>query len=208
MKTNELFHILIAIIVSAFVVSFTNLGTESYSFAFLFFLIIFILNIATKKLTAYSMQCDTEIKIWHFQRYGLYERSHFKTPIPIGIILPFIISILTLGKVPFLATTQTEITASKAKVAKRQGIYRYSEITDFENGLIPAAGIAVILFFAIVAYFLGVPDFSKYAILFASFNMLPLGHLDGTKIFFGSKVLYAILGVLCLIGLSYIFLLV
>ena len=32
-------------------------------------------------------ESEEETKIWSFSRYGLYERSYFKYPIPIGIIL-------------------------------------------------------------------------------------------------------------------------
>ncbi len=208
MKTNEIFLILLAVIVSAFVVSFRNLSLEKFIFSALFFIVIFIFSIGAKKLASNYLQCGVETKIWSFQRYGWYERSYFKTPIPIGIILPFILSILSLGYVPWLATTQTEITASKSKVAKRHGIYRYSEMTDLEAGWISASGIFVCLILAVISYFVGLSDLSRYSIIFAAFGMLPLGNLDGTKILIGNRVLWAVLAVLCIVGVSYVFLLV
>lgn len=204
MQGKELGQIILALIVSAFAVSFKYLSLETFLLALLFFAVIFAFNVGAKKLYAYSLQSDAEIKIWHFQRWGWYERSHFPIPIPIGIILPFLLSILSLGYVPWLATTQTEIQASRAKVAKRHGIYRYSEMTESGTGWIAAYGIIAVLFLALVSYFINLPILSKYAILFCFFNIIPLGHLDGTKILFGNKVLWAVLAVLCLTGLGYI----
>ncbi|MBU3913401.1 MAG: hypothetical protein KKE50_04890, partial [Nanoarchaeota archaeon] len=129
MKTFEIVHIILAAIVSAFVVRFNALSIETFMMAFIFFILIFIFSIGAKKLAANFLQSDIETKILHFQRWGWYERSYFKTPIPIGLLFPFFLIILTLGRVPWLATTQTEIIASKAKIAKKHGIYRYSEMT-------------------------------------------------------------------------------
>jgi len=206
MKFNEIAQIILVIIVLAFSASFKNL--INFPFVCIFLAIIFIVNIGAKKLMAYYLQSGVETKIWNFQRFGLYERSHFKKPIPIGIILPFLIAILSLGNVTWFASTQSEITASRARVAKRHGIYRFSEMTESSMGIIVAAGIFACLILAILAYIVGFPEISKLAILFAAFNMLPLGHLDGTKIFFGSIVLWAVMAILCLIGLGYVFFLV
>lgn len=212
MNLREIIHILLATIVMAFAVSFINISKLSFPIDFLmallFFIVIFIFSIGAKKLAAYYLQSDAETKIWQFQRYGLYERSYFKKPIPIGFILPFIVTIITLGYVPWLATTQTEIQASKSRVAKRHGIYRFSEMTDSDMAWITAAGIFVPLVLAVIAYLIDLASLSRLAILFASFNMIPLGNLDGGKIFFGSRVLWTVLAVLCLIGIGYLFLLV
>ncbi|MBU3912680.1 MAG: hypothetical protein KKE50_01160, partial [Nanoarchaeota archaeon] len=126
----------------------------------------------------------------------------------IGLLFPFFLIILTLGRVPWLATTQTEIIASKAKIAKKHGIYRYSEMTDSDLAWITSAGIFACFILAILAYLLNLPDLSRYAILFACFNMIPLGQIDGTKIFFGNLLLWFILAIISLLGLGYIFLLV
>ncbi|MBU4086822.1 MAG: hypothetical protein KKB21_04580 [Nanoarchaeota archaeon] len=208
MKTFEIVHIILAAIVSAFVVRFNALSIETFMMAFIFFILIFIFSIGAKKLAANFLQSDIETKILHFQRWGWYERSYFKTPIPIGLLFPFFLIILTLGRVPWLATTQTEIIASKAKIAKKHGIYRYSEMTDSDLAWITSAGIFACFILAILAYLLNLPDLSRYAILFACFNMIPLGQIDGTKIFFGNLLLWFILAIISLLGLGYIFLLV
>jgi len=208
MKTIEIVHVLLAAVVSAFVVQFRNLSPETFALAFLFFIVIFIFSIGAKKIMANFLQSDIETKIWHFQRWGWYERSYLKTPLPIGLLLPFFLIILTLGRVPWLATTQTEVIASKARVAKMRGIYRYSEMTDGDIAWITAAGTFACFFLAIIAYLVNLPDLSRYAVLFAAFNMIPLGNLDGTKIFFGSIILWFVLAAISLLGIGYVFMLV
>jgi Zn-dependent protease len=208
MKIGEIGQILIAVIVLAFTLSIVNLSLTRFLTAAIFLAIIFFVTIFAKKLMAYSLQGDIETSIWKFQRYGFYERSYFKTPIPIGIILPFLLSILTLGKVSWLASTQTEVTATKSRVAKRHGIYRYSEMTDGDMAWIISSGIFACIILAIISYIVGFPELSKLSILFACFNLIPLGNLDGTKLFFGNLYLWIVLSALSLVGLFLILFLV
>ena len=64
------------------------------------------------------------------------------------------------------------------------------------------------LVLAVVAYIIGQPDLARYSIYFSVWNLLHLGQLDGTKIFFGSRILWVVLFILSLIGLSLAFFLV
>lgn len=208
MELNEIFSVLLAVIVLAFTVSLAKLNFDTFILAALFFIIIFIVNITAKKLTAYYMQASVETKIWQFQRYGIYERSYFKYPIPIGIILPFLVSVFSLGSFFWLAATQSEIKASKARVIKKHDFYSFSEMTEFHIGVIPAAGIFACLVLAFIAYLINQPELGKLSIYFAAFNMIPLGNLDGTKIFFGSIILWFILAAVTLIALGYALLLI
>jgi len=207
-KFNEFLHLAIVIMVLAFSVSLKNLNTIKFLYSILFFVIIFFVYIAAKKAAAYYLQASVETRIWSFQRYGIKERSYFKTPIPAGIILPFVLSILSLGNFYWLASTQSEITARKSRVIKKHDFYSFSEMTEFHIGLIPAAGIFACLILAFVSYFIGQGELGRLAIFFASFNMIPLGNLDGTKTFFGSLILWFVLAALCLIALGYAFYLI
>ena len=207
-RTNEILHILLAIIVLAFAVSLAKLNIINFLIACLFFAIIFLVNIAAKKAAAYYLQCDVETKIWQFQRYGFKEKQYFKTPIPIGIILPFLISVLSLGNFYWLASSQSEITARKSRVIKKHDFYSYSELTEWHVGLIPAAGIFACLLLGFIAYFLNQGELGRLAIFFACFNMIPISDLDGTKIFFGSLILWFVLAALSLIALGYAMLLI
>lgn len=209
MKIMEIFSILLVIIVLAFSLSFANLSLESFLYSALFMAIILSVNVFAKKITAYLFQSEAEVRIWSMQRWGYYERSYLKTPVPIGLLLPFFLTILSLGYFTWLASMQTEVTATKARVAKRHSIYRYTEITDWDLGWISASGIIACHILAILSYLLGFSELSRLAVLFAAFNMIPISKLDGTKIFFANTiVLWCVLAVISLIGLGYVFFLV
>lgn len=212
METKEIWHIIIAVIILAFAVSvganFVALTLVNFLWALLFFAIISLVSVVAKKLTAHYLEAGVETRIWYFQRYWIRERDYFKMPIPIGVILPFLMTIASLGSYFWLAATQSEITAKKSRVIKRHDFYSYTEMTEFHIALICAAGIFACLVLSFLAYLINVPDLGKYAIYFAFFNMIPLGKLDGTKIFFGSVIMWFVLAAITVIGTLYALLLV
>lgn len=203
---KEILVLLLALLVLSFSNAFTNTG--NFINSLLIFSIILIIYITAKKLTAYYYEAEEETKIWTLQRYGLYERSKFKYPIPIGIILSFLLSILTFGYVKWFAVTESDVKPSITRAARRHQIYSFSEMTEWHLALISAAGIASSLALSLVAYILNFPELTKASIYFACFNLLPIGKLDGTRVFFGSIVLWATLASISLIALAYALLLI
>lgn len=203
MKINEYIQVLIVVIVLAFSASLIKLSIESFLLSALFIVIIFAVNIAAKKLVAYYMQASIETSIWQFQRYGIKEKQHLKYPVPAGIILPFLLSIVSFGSFVWMAGTQSDITARKSRVIKKHDFYSYSEMTEWHVGVIPAAGIVACLALAFIAYLAGFGELGKLAVLFSVFNMLPLGELDGTKIFFGSLIMWFVIAAISIIALGY-----
>ena len=101
--------------------------------------------------------------------------------------------------------TETDIKPTVARAAKRHDFYSYSELTEWHVGLIPAAGIIFTLMLAFIAYLFDIGELGRIAIYFACFNMIPIGNLDGAKIFFGSKTLYFSLLAVVVISFSYAF---
>jgi Zn-dependent protease len=79
-------------------------------------------------------------------------------------------------------------------------------MTDYHLAIISAAGIFFCFLLAILAYFLNFSDLARLSVFFACFNLLPLGKLDGSRIFFGSRLLYTSLVLIALIALVYVFL--
>jgi hypothetical protein len=208
MKNNELTSVLIAIIVLAFSFTMFKFSLDNFIYYLLFIAIIFIVNIIAKKLTAFYVQSGVETRIWHFQRYGFKEKEYLKKPFPIGVVLPILISFASLGSFVWMAATQSEIRALKSRVAKKHDFYSYSEMTEWHIAVIPALGIIACLVLAFLAYLMHFPTLGKLAIFFSVFNMIPLGELDGTKIFYGSVVLWFILAAISLIALGYALLLI
>lgn len=204
-KLKEIVHLIIAILLFAFIISFLK---ESYIFlaSLLIASIIILVNVFSKKLLAYYLETETEQKIWHFQRWGWYQRSYFKKPIPIGLILPFILVLISYpyGFLKVLTFLQFDVKPTSARAAKRHGLYRYSEMTEWHIAAIAGIGIFANLVLAVLAYVIGYSDLARYSIYYAAWNLLlPLGQLDGAKILFSSRRLWALLVILTLIGLFY-----
>lgn len=202
LKLKESVHIIIAIALFAFIISFLQ-GLNAFAIALIIAAIIMVVSIFAKKLMAYYLESETEQKIWHWQRWGYYARSHLKKPIPAGIIFPFILVWISypLGFLKVLTFLQFEVKPTSARAAKRHGLYRYSELTEWHIALIAGTGVIACLILAIIAYLLGYPDLARYSIYFSAWNLLPLGQLDGSKILFGSKLLWFVLAIPTLIGL-------
>jgi Zn-dependent protease len=203
-KAAELMHAILAILILAFVISFLS-GLQSFLSALIISAILIAINLIAKKSIAYFLDARAETRIWHLQRYWVYKKSYFKKPFPAGLILPFILVWISLGYIKWLAVTEFQVYPRKSRVAKRHGLYRYSEMTEFHVSFIAAAGIFASLIAAAFAYLLNFPDFARLSIYFASFNMLPISNLDGSKIFFGSQITWYSLSILCIIGLGYSF---
>ena len=168
-----------------------------------------MINIASKKITASRLDADVEHEIWRIQRYGLKEGDHLQKSVPIGVILPIFVSVITLGAVSLSTLLTYETRALKRRAAKRFGPFSFTEMTDYHNALVGAAGIISTLLVAFVSYWIpGASQLGLIATSYAFFNMFPIGKLDGAQIFFGSRVLWATLAVIVLIFTSYAILLV
>jgi len=183
MKTNEIYHILLVLVVLIFSVV--------------------LINIITKKIVAYHFETSIEHKIWSVDRFGLKRQNYFKNKIPFGIIIPFIAALVSLGNFLFLAALEFDIKTLTARVSKRHEWYKFTDVTDIHLGIIAASGVILNLMFAIVGYLLGFSLFAKLNIYYAFYCMIPLWNLDGTKIFFANKNIWAVLGAIVLIFLLY-----
>ena len=195
---KETLHILAAILIFTLVAAFSSLlqgNLAHLAIAFLFTTLIILVNIVTKKGTASLLDANVEHEIWSFSQFGLKPQHHLKNPLPLGIILPLFFSLISLGilKIPSLLTYET--TPLKRRAAKRFEYYSYSQMTDWHNALIGASGIIAVLLLSIIAYFLpyNLETLAKLGVYYALVNLIPLSKLDGTQIFFGSRVIYTIL---------------
>ena len=135
----------------------------------------------------------------------LTKEQYFKKPFPIGIFLPILVALVSLGNFIWMAAMVFDVKPKISRVAKRHGLYSFSEMTESHIGMIAAVGVLVNIAAAILAYFLGFPTFARLNIFFAFYNILPFSDLDGNKIFFGNMVLWSFLATLVLIGLGYAF---
>ncbi len=196
---------IILILLVILILSFTLNLLEDWN-AFLLILssvsIIIVANIFMKKILAYYLDSEIEIKLWGIRRFGFKASQHFKRVFPAGIFFPIISKALLFPFKNFiwLASLVFDVKPKVYRAAKRHGSYSFSEITEGQIGIIAASGIVINLILAVIGYFLGFHTFTQLNIYYAFFNMLPISDLDGNKIFFGNIVLWIFLAALTLIG--------
>src|SRR3989344_2097383 len=121
--------LVIATIILAFSASLaTKLSNFLYVLASIF--IILLVNIIAKKIASYYVDSEIEIRLWEVSRYGFAPSKRFKKPLPAGLIIPLVVSILSLGYVKWLASLVFEVKPKVYRAAKRHGLYRSSEMTE------------------------------------------------------------------------------
>jgi len=193
MTSNDIFKESSVIFISALVIglglSFTGQGFSTFLIAFTTILMIILINVFAKKLFGYHLETNVTTKFWTWYHYGLKNKDHLNAPLAM-IWMPLVTSLITMGNFVWLAITEFDVTARPERVAKRHGLYRYTEVTEWHMSLIAATGIMANIFFGILAYFFGFEYFAKLSIIYAFWSIVPLGRLDGSKIFFGSRNLW------------------
>ncbi|MEK6926402.1 MAG: hypothetical protein AABW50_03940 [Nanoarchaeota archaeon] len=199
---NEIAIILLAGIILAFSITLLS-SLSAFFYALISVIIIILINIFAKKITGYILDSETEFKLWEIKRFGVRPHYSFKKSFPAGAFLPVITSILTLGKIYWMAPIVFDVKPRSYRAAKRWGLYTFSEMTEWHIGVIAASGILVTLFFSLIGYLTGFSEFARLSLYYAFFNLLPISSLDGNKVFFGSIVLWSFLAILVLIGLGY-----
>lgn len=215
MKPLEIMHLLLALVVLAALIiapAMFDHPAPSLAEAFIFALIILTISVAAKKFFASLLESDVEHRLWTLERWGLHKQDRFKKPLPIGLVLPIIISLFSFGTAKLMSLLVYETTPKKTRAVRGFGhtsVYTYTSMTDWHNALIGSAGIVSVLLLALIAYFVpwNIEPLARLATFYAFSNLLPLGKLDGTQIFFGSRVLYATLAIITLIFFTYALLL-
>lgn len=206
-KKKEIITILAAVLIIGISISLISTWTIFASTILAVFL-VFSVNILSKKIMSYYLDTEIEMKFWEIKRFWFSPRAAFKKAFPAGILMPIIISVLSLGNLMWLASLVFDIKPKIYKAAKRHGLYSFSEITEFQIGLIAAIGVFANLVFAIMGYLAGWTIFSQLNIWLAFFSLIPVSDLDGNKIFFGNLVMWSFLASITLIGLAFSFLLI
>jgi len=200
LKLTEVIHLIIAILLFAFVINFLE---GNFLPALIAAFIIIAVNVAAKKLMAFRLDSEVTHKIWHLQRWGYYERSYFKKPIPLGIILPFLLVWISypIGFLKVLTFIQSDIKPTPLRVTRRRGSIRqrYSAMTEWHLSLIAGMGILATAILGILAYLFNLPLLAGFSAYYSIWNLLPISQIDGCKIFFGSKIFWIFLTIISLI---------
>jgi len=193
MDKKELKHIVLAIFLMSLVLSFFNptlsisyKGIIQYLIILLFSAIIISVWVLGKKLVAKKIYLKIEHSIWKFQRYNIAKNRKFKKPVPMGLILPIILSIISRGTIRMLTLLQFDATPLPERTLKNRGKKTWKEITEWDLALVVFYGFISLLVLSLISSYFGAVTLAKYSIYFILWNMVPFGQLDGLKLFLGS----------------------
>jgi len=200
---REIAWIIIAILVMGFIISF-SLSPNYEPRILLISAIIILTSVITKKIAGYHFNIKVEHTVLEFKRWGYYIRSHFNNAIPMGLILPFFFSIISLGMIkPFTFLQFNSENLYKRRIRFRRGEreYRRTEINETDVASAAAWGSFALLILALIATIIKQPELAKYSIYYGIWNLIPFGNLDGMKLFFGSLVCWSLLAIIYIISL-------
>ena len=208
-EKKEFIPVGLAIILMTLIIAFSNkaqgLVLDRIIIGLVISVIIILVSLVAKKITAHNIDTKITHKIWEWQRYGFGKGSYLKKPVPMGILLPLLLTFISVGVIKFFTFLEFESQAMPAKAVKKYGRFRFSNINEWDDALVGFYGLIAVLALAIISSFISnswfpFRELSKYAFIYAICNIIPLSSLDGTKIFFGSKPLYITSLVLTLIS--------
>ncbi len=207
---KEILPIFGTTLVLAIIISLVESWT-SFFITFGIILLVILINIIAKKIKAHHYEAEIEIKTWEFERMPFYSirngwqgykpHQKLKKKFPGGFFIPLIIKFLSYGAINWMACLIFDVKGTIYRAARKHELYQFAEVTEQEIANVAFAGVLANLFFAIIGYLINAPLFAKLNLQFAFWNSIPLGALDGTKMFFGNKTLFFISIILSTIGL-------
>lgn len=163
---------------------------------------------AAHKIKAKRAGCESSIHLWSMSRFSYAASSHLRGPIksiPLGIIIPLLFLFLTEGVLKVATLTSTSI---KTISARRLG-KEFRRATELEEAQIACAGPLMSLFIAflakiIIPFFPFMQQVMAINLYLAFFNMLPLPTLDGTRVFFGSPLMFSFFFTMALLAFFFL----
>lgn len=192
--TKEVITIIIAGIILGAIWSYPG-KVDNMPIFILFFLIIISVNLIAKKYVAFKFEAELKTKFWSIYHYGFKQGSHFKAPVYM-LWLPILLSLISRGMIKWIPLLEFDVSPKIERVARRhEGMYRFTEILEWQIALIVMGGIIANLLLSLLGYiFAGyIPGgelFSRLNIYYALWALLPISGLDGAKMFFGSRPLW------------------
>lgn len=200
LNKREAIHIILAWLTLSLTFGLVR-GEKEFFISLPMILVVIFGNILAKKISSSHFDAKIKIKLWEVKRYWFRPHDYFKSPVPLGIVLPFILLVLTQGALTWFACLVFDTKAKLRRVAKRHGFRSFSEMTEKHTALIAGAGILANILLAFVGLLLNFPIFAKLNLYYSLFNLIPISNLDGNKIFLGNFLIWAFLLSLTLIGL-------
>ncbi len=223
---EEIKHIILAILVIGFVFAFDDKQEKfvlSYwltNFVIILILvtIAFFVKILVQKYIAKRIGCYTQIQPWKLERYGIRAEAHFPVKwsiglttfsvkyVPLGVIVPILITLLSSGKLFFVTTSVLFITTIPAYRIGRE----FKHIMNYETAKIAAAGPFISILLALIFKLINFnnnPLINEFILInswISLSNILPIPHFDGGELYSGSKPLFVLTVVFVIVSLIFL----
>ena len=183
---HELRGLIIAILIVAFIISFKEWGTASFDPAAGFYNLFNAILIVALSILVH----DAGQRIWGL---AIGYRIEFRMWL-FGLIFALVIALLRNGRLWFIVPSGFLL---HHIAGHRLGFFRYG-VNYFGQAMVALAGplftLMLIIFFKVLYVFFPNPLIQKaiiFNVIYAITCMLPIPPLDGRKIYFGSRMLYA-----------------
>ena len=141
------------------------------------------------KLVAFFYGATTELRIWYIKEMPISLKPGAKTVknIPLGAIIPLVVTLLTNGLLYFLTVIQIVIKSDPVKKLGR----KWKRTSNFEEAKIMLAGpICSILLAYLIKATSTNQTFLLINTLLAVFTVIPIPKLDGAEAYINSRPLF------------------
>ncbi len=189
-EKNEIWALVISVLIITFILGFQDFTISAFISGFLMAIILLFIFISAQKIVAYFLDCEINFKLWTFRRYWIRWQDKLDWDFPIFVVVPLLLSVLSNGILKWTALLGFEMKTTEKRVS-----HRFYELKEFDLALVASSGVLAILIFSLFLKIFSSSSFAAIASWFALLNLIPLGKLNGTKIFFGSKGLWVFLAV-------------
>lgn len=191
---KEVMYLVLATLALGFIFGFDDKrpSFEFFQWFFNFLLVSLVSGVVvfcyalSQKFAADHFSCSSEFKLWGIKKYGFRPYHHFKSELPLGILIGVLVAFLSVGKAFFAAVASFDLHEERHRRVGR----RFINLTSMEVAFISLSGVFSSLFLAFV---FGIFKFEIGVLVaswFALFHMIPLPGLDGLKVFFASISLF------------------
>lgn len=181
---KEVLVIFLAAIILGYIEAFTKFTWINWLIFSGLGLAIVAIHVFGQKLCATIFDSDTETSLWKMDRFGFTPGGHFRKSIPSGLLVPLAALLISFGYFKFMTLITFEASPLPHKIKP------FSNITEYQLGVIALSGSIANMIVAFISFLFGFNEFAILNISFALFSLIPFSTFDGTKVFFGSRLLW------------------
>ncbi len=184
---QDIAYIIIASMLAGFVLALPKFELIDLLIFFGFSLFLFLVNYFSKFFAAKLLDCEINVSLWSEQRirYWFGEGDYIKCPFPLWLVLPILVAIFSKWNIKLLTLLVFDVKGKKTYIGRK-----FAEVSEYDIARISMAGFIGVFLIALILKITGVIDLANICMWFIIANLLPLGELDGAKIFFSSRYLW------------------